>query len=81
MNNYLGRTYIAEVNGNWYAFEGNVSNGQVFSIGADNPERGRWMARCTSGGIKYVASPSPTRKAAYQKAKRHGNYCGEWRIV
>ena len=77
MYNDYRKTYIARVNGSWYAFEGDPLRGQVLSIGSDDPENGRWMARWTESGIKYVASPSPSRKAAYAKARRHGSYHGE----
>lgn len=71
------KTYIKCIEGRWYAFEGD--NGQVYSIGSDNPpEGGRWFARGTNHGIRYVASPSPTRSAAYQRARRWGEYSGEW---
>lgn len=69
-------TYIREIDGRWYAFEGVRTT--VYSIGADNPkDGGQWFARWTDAGIKYVASPSASRNAAYQKARRHGNYGGE----
>ena len=72
-------TYIRNIDDKWYAFEGDIKKNQVYSIGADNPEQSgcRWCARWTDKGIKYVASGSPTRKAAYQKARRHGEYKGE----
>lgn len=72
-------TYIRKINGQWYAFEGRQGkNGyQALSIGADDPESGRWFGPWTDDGISYVATPSPNRKAAYQKARRAGNYCGE----
>lgn len=70
-------TYITEINDKWYAYEGDLERDQVYSIGRDNPrENGRWMARWTDEGIKYVSSASPNRKAAVAKARRYGNYCG-----
>ena len=72
------KTAIKCIDGKWYAFAYD-DNGEVYSIGADNPrDGGRWFARPTDGGIKYVSTPSPTRKAAYQKARRNGVYVGEW---
>ena len=70
-------TYITQIDGKWYAFEGDSAKHQVYSIGADEPKEGRWMANWTDAGIQYVASPSTTRRAAYQKARRHGVYSGE----
>lgn len=72
-------TYISQIDGKWYAFGGDTESGQVFSIGADNPNEGdgHWFGCWTDSHIKYVASPSPTRHAAYQKARRHGVYSGE----
>lgn len=70
------KTFIREIDGKWYAYEANERNGQVYSIGADCPERGRWFARWTDSGIKYVASASPSRDAAYRKARRYGEYGG-----
>ena len=69
-------TYIKNIDGKWYAFEGDLRKNQVYSIGSDNPADGRWCANWCDSGIKYVASPSPTRQAAYQKARRHGIYGG-----
>lgn len=68
-------TYIRLIEGNWYAYGGHGS--QVYSIGADSPKEGRWFATRTDAGIKYVATKSPTRTAAYQKARRNGTYMGE----
>lgn len=74
-------TYIRQIDGNWYAFGGDWDKYQVYSIGADCPPSENngacWCAKWTDSGIKYVASKSPTRAAAYQKARRHGVYCGE----
>lgn len=70
-------TYIREIDGRWYAFAGDTSKNQVYSIGQDCPEDGTWAASWTDGGIRYVATWSPTREAAYRKARRNGNYCGE----
>lgn len=71
------RTAIKCIDGKWYAFA--YWESDVYSIGSDCPRGGgQWFARCTDSGIKYVASASPTRKAAYNKARRYGNYTGEW---
>lgn len=70
-------TSIKCIDGDWYAFA--YHNDTVYSIGNDSPkDGGRWFARCNDSGIKYVATPSPTRNAAYQKARRNGEYAGEW---
>ena len=69
-------TYIKNINGSWYAFAGS-KNGNVYSIGNDCPSDGIWTARWTEGGVLYVASASPSRHAAYMKARRAGNYRGE----
>ena len=72
------RTYITNIDGKWYAFAGDAENGQVYSIGRDNPEDGgTWTAKWTDGGIKYVARSSASRAAAYSKARRYGDYSGE----
>ncbi len=77
----MERTYIRKIDGKYYAFAGYDNSNQVYSIGADNPPYGsggsRWCAKYSDTGIKYVASPSPNRKAAVAKAKRNGNYFGE----
>lgn len=70
-------TYITCIDGEWYAFEGNKERNQVYSIGSDSTDTGAWFASWTNSGIKYVASPSPTRDAARKKAQRHGEYFGE----
>lgn len=72
------KTYITNIDGEWYAFAGDTKSGQVYSIGRDNPtDGGTWTARWTDSGIKYVAHSSPSRSAAYSKAKRNGDYGGE----
>lgn len=71
-------TYITQIDGKWYAFAGNLNRNEVYSIGSDNPDcGGRWYARWTDAGIRYVASPMKTRSGAYKKASAHGNYCGQ----
>lgn len=74
------KTYITNIDGNWYAFAAERDN--VYSIGADSDGAAKsggycWVARRTAEGVKYVASASPSRNAAYQKARRHGDYDGE----
>lgn len=70
-------TYIRKIDGAWYAFAANPDNGQVYSIGRDCPSYGgNWFACLTDDGIKYVASPCPSRKAAYMRAMRNGSYGG-----
>ena len=75
------KTYITKIEEKYYAFAGNPDKNQVCSIGADNPDKAsggeRWFAKWTDAGIKYVASPSPSRDAARKKAQRHGEYFGE----
>lgn len=70
-------TYIRNINGSWFAFSGNKDKNQVYSIGADSPKEGAWFGNWTDGGILYVATKSPTRTAAYRKARRNGTYMGE----
>lgn len=74
------KTYIAYINGNWYAFGAN-GYCDVVSIGSDNPpvETGCYVytARWSGRGVLYVAKPCNTRNAAYQKARRYGEYRGE----
>lgn len=73
-------TYVTEINGEWYAFAGDMRKDQVYSIGADQPPKGSggycYFASWSSCGIPYVATPSPNRKAAVAKARRHGEYKG-----
>ena len=74
------KTYIRQIDGKWYAFEGDVQNNQVLSLGSDNPPPtlgSRYIARWTDKGIKYVSSPSRSRAAAIQRAKKHGDFQGE----
>lgn len=72
-------TYIRQIDGKWYAFWGDEERNQVYSIGNDCPSQAGclWTGRWNDSGIKYVASVSPSRNAAYQKARRHGKYNGE----
>lgn len=70
-------TYIAEIEGKWYAFAADKNFLQVYSIGSDCPEGGRWFSAWTKAGVQCVSIPSPSRRAAYQKARRHGRYDGE----
>lgn len=75
------RTYISKIDGQYYAFAGDTVNDQVYSIGRDRPPKlsgtGCYFARWSNSGITWVASPSPSRNAAYAKARRHGDYFGE----
>lgn len=75
------RTYITNISGSWYAFAGDTVKDQVYSIGADQPPKDSsaccYFASWSTGGIPQVASPSPNRRAAVAKAKRHGDYFGE----
>lgn len=75
------KTYITEIDGKWYAFAGDMNNNQVYSIGSSNPPKdsgcAQYFAKWTDAGIKYVSSPSPSRNAAYSRAKRAGEYSGE----
>lgn len=71
------KTYIREINGKWYAYEWDKKSAHVLSIGSDNPKDGRWFAGREDAGIRYVATASPTRDAAYRKARRWGTYMGE----
>lgn len=81
------KTYIAEIDGKWYAFEGNIDNNMVYSIGRDSyPVRGenghgRYCGRFNCRGIKLVASASPSRRSAYAKASRYGVYQGVYEGV
>lgn len=69
------KTYVKEIDGKWYAFALNEARAQVYSIGKDAYDGSRF-AELTDSGIKYVASNSPTKRAAIEKAKRAGAYCG-----
>ena len=60
--------YITQIDGKWYAFQ--HKHGNIYSVGRDIPRGGRWTAWMTPEGVRYVATPSPTRNAAYMKAKR-----------
>ena len=75
------KTYITKINGEYYAFAGDTAKDQVYSIGADQPPQDSggccYFAGWSTCGIPYVATPSPNRKAAVAKAKRHGEYRGE----
>lgn len=68
------KTYITKIDEKYYAFAGDTNKNQVYSIGADKPSDGSaWFATWNDNGIKYVSSPSPSRNAAYKKAKRASN--------
>lgn len=75
------KTYVAKIRGEYYAFAGDIAKDQVYSIGKDNPPKesgaGCYFASWSTGGIPWVATPSPSRKCAVAKAKRHGEYGGE----
>lgn len=59
--------YISKIDGKWYAYAADEKKHQVYSIGKDDPESGRWYARWTDAGIRYVASPCKTRSGAYKR--------------
>ncbi len=61
--------YITKIDGLWYAFEGDLENNSVCSIGTDNPtHENRWCSKWTDEGIKYVARGVKTKSAAIKKA-------------
>ena len=75
-------TCITKINGRWYAYAVDHAKRQVQSIGKDSNGAKRqggyaYIAHWDTVGIRYVATSSPSRAAAYQKAKRHGDYFGE----
>lgn len=73
-------TYVTQISGLFYAFAGDNITNQVYSIGADKPPKSTgchtYFAPWCDSGIRYVASPSASKKSAIAKAKRHGNYFG-----
>lgn len=69
-------TGITKIGGEWYAF--GIEDNSVLSIGKDCPKRHLYFADASEGGVKYVATPSPTRQAAVSKARRGGEYSGEY---
>lgn len=76
------KTYITNIENKWYVFKGDANSNTVYSIGNDSREARQnggsaFTARWTDAGIKYVASASPSRAAAYNKARRNGEYGGE----
>jgi len=69
--------YIACIDGLWYAFLADLEIREVYSIGDDKPPAGGyWTGSLTEAGVKFVASPSPSRYDAYRKAKKYGLYGG-----
>lgn len=73
----MRKTYVTDIDGKWYAYEGDEERYQVYSIGSDNPRGGgEWFAAWTNNGIQYVSSPSPTKAAAVKRARRNGTYGG-----
>lgn len=76
------KTYIQQIDGEWYAYAASAERYQVYSIGSDSQGAIDSGARCYVGrwndeGVKRVASASASRNAAYQKARRYGEYDGE----
>lgn len=62
---------IWEIDGQFWPVQ-NFGDGQVCDIGGrDAPHGGgRWVARATESGVKYVSTPSPTRAAALARIRR-----------
>lgn len=73
------RTYIANVQGRWYAFRADISLNRVLAIGNDRPldASKQYAGSLTASGVRFASLPCPTRSAAYQKARRNGEYAGE----
>ena len=65
---------IREIGGEWYAFDlceyKDSHPDQVFSIGTDAPESGRYVANFSDGGITEIATASSSKRVAVAKAKR-----------
>lgn len=64
-------TYIAELNGQWYAYGADHDRDLVIDLRNDK-NTAPWSAE----NIAAIGSLSPSRSAAYQKAVRHGTYIG-----
>lgn len=76
-------TGIRKIDGFWYSFGyceySDTRPPQVFAIGADAPNSGKAIANFCDAGIKDIATPQKTRKAAAEKAKRYNSlYGGEF---
>ena len=65
---------IAEIDGEFYPYQ-RWGNSSIVDIGGrDRPANGgHWTARETESGIKYVASGSPSLKAALMRIRRAFN--------
>ena len=69
-------TYIACIDGLWYAFGAVIEEETAFTIGKDERQRGFDGAHLSRWGIPTFCTPSPTKEAARRKARRAGQYCG-----
>lgn len=78
-------TYIAEIEGKWYAFAADKNFLQVYSIGSDCPKDGRcWVARCTKAGSTICGCPIPQPARGLSKSPGDmggmtGNYISDTR--
>lgn len=69
-------TYVARIDGAWYAF-GAVTEAEIaYTIGKDARQKGYDVAHLSCWGIPAICTPSPTRESACRRARRAGQYCG-----
>ena len=64
-------TYIAQINGLWYAYGADHDRNIVIDLRNDK-NTAPWSAE----NIAAIGALSPSRSAAYQKAVRNGTYIG-----
>ena len=62
---------VREIDGKFYVYEYDEAHHQVLSVGASNPQSGRWFANGHSdGAIKYVGRSYRNKKSALAYARR-----------
>ena len=61
---------VVEVNGKYHCIAMDRKNGQVYSIGPDNPDSGgQWFGKWSDAGVRYV-SHGLSRSAAMARFRK-----------
>ena len=83
MSKYI-LTYISCIDGEWYAFSADddshcypIGNDRLGFSGYPKTKRHIFEPYDPAREVKKYCTPSPNKRAAVEKAKKYGDYCGD----